>query len=720
MKKILSVSLLAVAASGALRANEVMDAMVSRLLPGHESRFQFELIGAPDATDWYRVEASGDKVLISGNSNNSLAVGLNRYLMNDCGTYVSWWATDSIAVPDVLPLPAAPLAGTARVDDRFFLNYCTYGYTMPFWSWSDWERLIDWMALNGVNMPLACTGQESIWYDVWTRLGIPGERVRAYFGGPAHLPWHRMCNIDYWQGPMPLSYLENQEELQHKILRREREFDMTPVLPAFSGHVPKELADVFPDAAIHGMSNWGGANVDDWRAHFIEPSDPLFDRIQRMYLEEQTRRYGTGHVYGVDPFNEIDVPDWSEAYLSATARRIYDSLAAVDPDARWLQMTWMFYYMSSQWTPSRIEAFLSSVPGDRLILLDYYCDRQELWKSTDSYHGKPYIWCYLGNFGGNSMLAGQPGVIGDRIDNVLARGGSNLAGLGGTLEGLDVNPQMHEFILSRAWDDAPSALSPADWMASWGSARGNSSSAWKELATDIYTTYSNGCQSVLINSRPCFEKFQGWNTNPFYDYDNGRLGDIWARLVADKTPTDAHRHDVVNIGRQYLGNKFADLRAGFTAAYNARDLEAMRLAADSMNRLLADYDRLLSTMPMFSIGKWIADARALGVTPAEKDYYETNARTIVTTWRDAGCQLNEYANRGWGGLTRSYYAPRWAMFTAGAIKAVEAGGQFDTDAFNRMIVDWEWAWANSHDEQFPIVSGEDPIAVAAELIATWR
>ena len=72
---------------------------------------------------------------------------------------------------------------------------------MTWWKWSDWEHFIDWMALNGINMPLAITGQEAIWYKVWSKLGLTDEEIRGYFTGPAHLPWHRMCNLDGWQKP---------------------------------------------------------------------------------------------------------------------------------------------------------------------------------------------------------------------------------------------------------------------------------------------------------------------------------------------------------------------------------------------------------------------------------------------------------------------------------------------------------------------------------------
>ena len=43
---------------------------------------------------------------------------------------------------------------------RYFFNYCTFSYSMAWWDWTQWERMIDWMALKGINLPLAATGQE--------------------------------------------------------------------------------------------------------------------------------------------------------------------------------------------------------------------------------------------------------------------------------------------------------------------------------------------------------------------------------------------------------------------------------------------------------------------------------------------------------------------------------------------------------------------------------
>ena len=74
--------------------------------------------------------------------------------------------------------------------------------------------------------------------------GLTDEEIRGYFTGPAHLPWHRMCNLDGWQSPLPKEWLSSQAALQEQIVAREREFNMRPVLPAFAGHVPAALKRV--------------------------------------------------------------------------------------------------------------------------------------------------------------------------------------------------------------------------------------------------------------------------------------------------------------------------------------------------------------------------------------------------------------------------------------------------------------------------------------------
>ncbi|MEG2219730.1 MAG: alpha-N-acetylglucosaminidase [Muribaculaceae bacterium] len=700
-------------------ANSTLEQMCQRLFPKQAKAFVFQLTN--NETDFFTLESTNGKIIVSANNNNSLAVGVNHYLKYYCHTNISWYATDQIEMPETLPMLSKKIEIRSKCNNRFFLNYCTFGYTMPYWKWNDWERLIDWMALNGVTMPLAISGQESVWYKVWSKMGLKDAQIRSYFTGPAHLPWHRMSNVDYWQSPLPKSWLQQQEQLQKQILKREREFNMTPVLPAFTGHVPAELKEIYPKAKIYQMSKWGGYD-EKYRSHFIPPMDSLFNVIQTLYLKEQTELYGTDHVYGIDPFNEVDSPDWSESFLSNVSSKIYDSIHQVDSLAQWVQMTWMFYHSKEKWTQPRIKSFLNAVPDNKLILLDYYCDFTEIWKETNKFYGKPYIWCYLGNFGGNSMLVGNIGDVSTKIANLFANGGDNVYGLGATLEGFDVNPLMYEFVLEKAWNYT---ISDTDWVSNWAMCRGGNQDvhilkAWEMLHEQIYTKHTVCGQSVLINARPKLVGIDSWNTHPEIHYDNAILWNIWEEfLQAKNVSRHEYKVDVVNVGRQVLGNLFSTFRDSFTSCYNKKDIKGMKQWATLMDALLLDTDRLLSCETTFSLGKWIGDAKDFGNTTQEKDYYEENARCILTVWGQKATQLNDYANRGWGGLTKTFYRERWNRFTAGAILAVENGKEFDEKEYYQDITDFEYQWTKQK-ERYNTASGEDATKVAKILFNKYR
>ena len=131
-----------------------------------------------------------------------------------------------------------------------------------------------------------------------------------------------MANIDHWEGPLPMSWINDQVELQRKILKRERELKMKPVLPAFAGHVPEVLKTKYPNAEDHLVRRMDSLDVK-YQSYFLDPFDSLFIPIQKTFLEEQNRLFGTDHIYGTDPFNEVTPPSWEPDYLGNVAKTIY-------------------------------------------------------------------------------------------------------------------------------------------------------------------------------------------------------------------------------------------------------------------------------------------------------------------------------------------------------------------------------------------------------------
>ncbi|MDE6240002.1 MAG: alpha-N-acetylglucosaminidase [Muribaculaceae bacterium] len=666
--------------------------LAARVVPDLAGRIEFVKCESTDGVDRFSLRSEGDRLVITGNNAGAMAVGLNYYLKQYCLTEVSWYADEPVELPAELPAVDDEITVDSRLTNRFFLNYCTSGYSMPFWQWRDWERFIDWMALNGVNLPLATTGQEAIWYNVWSRLGLSDEEIRSYFTGPAHLPWHRMCNLDGWQSPLPKEWLEEQAELQKRIITRERELSMRPVLPGFAGHVPEAFAKRYPDAITTTVSEWGGFPAE-FRCTYLSPTDTLFAVIQKEYLAEQTRLYGTDHIYGIDPFNEVDPPTWNPDSLAMMSRNIFESVTAVDPEAVWLQMAWILYADPDHWTPVTAKAYLQGVPQGRMMLLDYYCEHTEEWKLFDSFYGQPYIWCYLGNFGGNSFLASPINDVEKRIDDVLANGGSNLCGLGSTLEGLDLNPYVYEYVLSQAWN-LPSSYDATRNIIDRRVGRGDSNArqAWQLLVDSVFVQPSLCGQGPLTNCRPTIDGFAWWTVKPNIDYRNVNLLHAWGKMLdVDSCDRDSYVFDCVNLGRQALSNYFIAVREDFADAYQHGDIERLRAKGSEIKELFADLTTLLRGHSGFSLKKWIDDARAHGVTPEQKDYYERNARTLITIWGPSQ-DLNDYANRQWAELNDSYYAPRWSMFVDRVIAAAEQGKKFDEQEFYNASRDFENAW----------------------------
>ena len=154
-------------ATTALVANPI-NGLLERIDKGASKRFVIEQIKSDK--DFFELDQKGNKVVIRGNNYINIATGLNWYLKYYAGIHLSWNGMQS-KLPEILP----PVTEKKRFDTdlslRYNFNYCTYSYSMAFWDWERWQQEIDWMALHGINLPLAIVGEETIWYNLLDKLG---------------------------------------------------------------------------------------------------------------------------------------------------------------------------------------------------------------------------------------------------------------------------------------------------------------------------------------------------------------------------------------------------------------------------------------------------------------------------------------------------------------------------------------------------------------------
>lgn len=267
-----------------------------------------------------------------------------------------------------------------------------------------------WLALRGVNLPLAWVGQEKILVDVFQEIGLTDAEISNFLSGPAFLAWNRFGNIQgSWGGNLPRMWIDQQFDLQKKIVRRMVELGMTPVLPAFTGYVPRNTSRVLPDANIVRGSQWAGFSSQFTNDSFLQPFDGNFAKLQNSFIGKQQAAYGNvSHIYTLDQYNENNPYSGDPEYLHNITRTTWQSLKEADPDAIWLMQGWLFYSSESFWTNERVEAYLSGVERDSdMLILDLFSESMPQWRRTNSYFGKPWIWCQLHDYGGQMGLYGQ-------------------------------------------------------------------------------------------------------------------------------------------------------------------------------------------------------------------------------------------------------------------------------------------------------------------------
>lgn len=95
----------------------------------------------------------------------------------------------------------------------------------------------------------------------------------------------------------------------------------------------------------------------------------------------------------------MDPETRDSTYLSNAGKSMIEGLKEIDEKAIWVMQGWLFYY-SMFWNKESIKAYLSPIPNDQMIILDLVCEETAIYKETDGFFGKGFIWCVLHNYGG--------------------------------------------------------------------------------------------------------------------------------------------------------------------------------------------------------------------------------------------------------------------------------------------------------------------------------
>lgn len=649
-----------------VKAASPIQGLLERIDKGASRKFVIEQVKSP--TDFFELDQKGDKVVIRGNNYVSIATGVNWYLKYYAGIQLSWNGMTA-QLPAVLPAVPQKERHETDLKYRYDFNYCTYSYTMAFWDWDRWEKEIDWMALHGINLPLAVVGADVVWYNVLTKLGYTKDEINEFIAGPAFQGWWLMNNLEGWGGPNPDSWYKQRETLQKQILKRMREYGIRPVLPGYSGMVP------------HNAKERLGLNVSDpglWcgyrRPAFLQPTDPRFNEIADLYYKEMSRLYGKADFYSMDPFHEGG--NVAGVDLNAAGQAIWGAMKKANPKAVWVAQAW-------QANPR--QKMIENLPAGDLIVLDLFAesrpqwgDPESTWYRKEGFGKHDWLYCMLLNYGGNVGLHGKmKHVIDEFYKAKTSSFGKTMKGVGMTMEGSENNPVMFELLCELPW--RPARFDKDEWLknytvARYGKADKAVQDAWLLLSNTIYNcpakNTQQGTHESVFCGRPDYDVYQvsSWSEmEPYYKpEDIIRAAGIMLSAADRFKGNNNFEYDLIDIVRQAVAEKGRLVYPIMIDAYKAGEKELFAASSQRFLDLILLQDKLLAARPEFKVGTWIEKARNLGTTPEEKYLYEWNARVQVTTWgnrvaADEG-GLRDYAHKEWNGLLRDFYYNRWKVW----------------------------------------------------------
>ena len=695
----------------------------NRVAPWMDGKVKVEELPVDDknCADAYELSMDDGRLLVRATSIPAAGMGFNHYLKYYCHRNYAL-SGQNMAPVKVLPQIDGVVSNSTTAKYRHFFNFCTLNYSASFWDWTDWEKTIDFMVLNGVNLTLSTVGLEKIWYNTLLKMNFTEQEILDFLPGPAFNAWHMLGNMEGWGGPITKGIIERRSDLAKKIVTRLREYGIAPIYMSFYGMVPAELKNKYPEARIIPQGKWAG---DFSRPAILYPLDPLYDEMADIYYREILDTYGRFGFFAGEPFHEggiregIDVSQLSQAVLSKFRK--------YNPEAQWVLQSW---------SGNPTTEFLMTLSKEKDVLIcDFTGEVRAEWETRKGYEGYPFLWGVVSNFGETPGLYGRLQRFVDEYFRAETGPYSrNMAGLGVSPEGILNNPVNFDLLFEIPWHQDRFQIEK--WLDDYvGFRYGEDNEPMKNVWSILSrTAYSSNTDSVniepgskvlpsivgnpesIICAPPTLDirSTSSWGSS-FIFYDMEKMKDVIPFLL-EATETlsgvDAFRYDLVNITRQLLSNEFKSYYSLYQKAVAEKDSERMGLYSRTMLSLIDSMDLLLSTRKEFMVGSWIDAAKRFGADSYEKELAEWNARSLVTYWgsESPSTNLRDYAHKEWSGLLRDVYRPRWVVFFNSVSDNLPTGEAVEINTTPQSI---EWSRKRNHYESEP---KEDAVAVSKSIL----
>ncbi|WP_234300420.1 alpha-N-acetylglucosaminidase [Elizabethkingia bruuniana] len=661
-----------------------MNNLAQRQFPWLAGKLVLKSIPKEKDADVFTLETRNNQLYISASSASAASRGLDWYVKHYAHQSISHFG-NNIRNINRLPVVSPLLKKTSLVPYRYALNYCTINYSFSFYTWEDWEKELDWMALNGVNIMLAPVGTELVWYNTLLKLGYTDADAKAFIPGPAFTAWWLMGNLEGWGGPVSMDMMKQQAELQRKILKRMKELGIEPVLQGFYGMVPHDLKNKINEAKVIEQGKWAGGFQ---RPGILDPTTKLFSKIADTYYAEMKNLYGEDiHYFGGEPFHEGGKTNGLD--LRNVAESIQTSMQKNYPNSTWVLQGW-------QQNPS--DGLLAGLKKENTLIIELFGENTANWENRKGYGETSFIWSNVSNFGEKNGLYGKLQRFLDEVFRAKeSTYGASLKGVGIIPEGIFNNPVAYDLMLDIAWYNEKPALD--QWLTEYTKYRYGKENqdvirAWKEFAQTIYSSpdvYQEGPSESIYCARPSLNvnPVSSWGTRK-RNYDQNRFKEavkVFVKADADFKNSETYQTDKTDFLRQVWANKGDLVYDELVKAINAKKTEEIRISGNQFLEMISTQNILLGNNIHFTLNRWLKEAERFGRKLPDAQNVMFNAKSQLTYWgpdNNPKTDLRDYAHKEWNGLLSSLYYNRWKVF----IEEAQAGAITAPEVFYNMEVEW--------------------------------
>lgn len=694
----------------------MIKSLIERCSPEFADKFLLEIIESESGKDIFGYEMSDDKVMLKGNCALSLAVAYYHFMRDCCGAYFT--ADHSLAYGD-FSLPKEKKEGEIKGRFRTCFEYTTFSCAASWWDWARWEKEIDFMAMNGINMPLCVVGTEAVWMKTMLDLGMHENLALAGISGPSFWGWQLSDCFDGYLPQATKESIDKRLELGRKIADRERELGMTPVMQGFTGYIFRTF--------IQGKVRARMKKAEEWcffpSQYQISVRDTMFHKIGSIFYKNQYLLLGEAKYFLADPFGAHAPAKNDSGFMSGLGTAVYQLISSQSEDSIWLVHS-----------SCAVPAMLRGIPKDRVVIVDD--SNKCLDNNLEGFN--MVIGTRFNNCDVTSIHGDISAVSGAEYEEISAKNPS-VCGIGAFSDGAYSNEAFRQYVLACMSGDGDVDAWLKKYVAN--RYRTDSAAAFEAMSLLKLSCWRSGQPSREHGSAICTRPATLLRHTSIGDSGNDieyNISDVFAaaeKMLEAKGTTYEYELDVCDVLRQALSDLANTVCKKALDGYKNKDVQAFEENTNLFLGIIEDIDRLMLTKKEFSLPHYLSLARDAAITDTEKQNYEINVLSQVSIFGPVkDTVMYDCCWKEWGGMLTSFYALRWrALFEvlAASFKKLRRLPEktkkqvYDRDLylgseFGGSLARVEKEWIATYTPDNESVGKENTLDVASELVSKYR